>query len=95
MHEGYTLWDWRYDLENERVLHLLGDKMNIYTPSNLAGTRRLANRWVRSGMGQPAVECVKVCIVREAGVAVKDIASFADAPESEILPDCLMDALKE
>ena len=71
MHEGYKLWDWRYDLENERVLYLLGDKMDIYKPSNLAGTRRLANRWVRSRMGQPAVECGKVCTVREAGVAVK------------------------
>ena len=46
-------------------------------------------------MGQPAVECGKVCTVREAGVAVKAVASFADAPESEILPDCLMDVLKE
>ena len=95
MHEGYKLWDWRYDLENERVLHLLGDKMKIYTPSNLSGTRKLANHWVRSRMGQPAVECGKVCTVREAGVAVKAVASFADALESEILRDYLMEVLKE
>ena len=33
--------------------------------------------------------------MREAGVAVKAVASFADTPESEILPDCLMGVLKE
>ena len=69
--------------------------MDIYTPSNLAGTRRVVNRWVRSRIGQPAVESGKVCTVREAGVAVKAVASFVDAPESEILPECLMEVLKE
>ena len=82
-------------LENERVLHLLGDKMDMYTPSNLAGTRRMANRWVRSRIGQLAVKCGKMCTVRKAVVAVKAVASFTDAPESEILPDCLMEVLKE
>ena len=77
------------------MLHLLGDKMDIYTPSNLAGTRRTANRWVRLRMGQPAVKCEKMCTVREAGVAVKAVISFTDAPESEILPDCLIEGLKE
>ena len=95
MHDGYKVWDWRYDFENEIVLHLRGDKMNIYTPSNLAGTRRTANRWIRSRIGQPAEECGKVCTVREAGVAVKAVTSFADPPEAEILPVCLREVQKE
>ena len=69
--------------------------MDIYTPSNLAGTRRVVNRWVMSRIGQSVVESGKVCTVREAGVAVKAVASFVDAPESEILPECLMEVLKE
>ena len=43
MDNGYTVWDWRCDLENRRVLHQLGDNMDMYTPSNLAGTQRTAN----------------------------------------------------
>ena len=94
-HDSYKAWDWRYDFKNERVLHLLGDKMDIYTSSNLAGSRRTANRWIRSRADQPAVKSGKVCTVRETGLAVKAVASFADAPKTEILPDCLMDVLKE
>ena len=37
----------------------------------------------------------KSCTVREAGVAVKAVASFVDVPEAETLPDCLMEVLKE
>ena len=95
MHDGYKVWDWEYDLENERVLHLLGDKMDMYTPLNIAGTRRTANRWIRLRTGQPAVECGKVCTVREAGLAVKAVTSYADQPKAEILPDCLMKVPKE
>ena len=46
-------------------------------------------------MGQPIAESGKVCTVREARVAVKAVVSFADAPESEILPDGLMEVLKK
>ena len=40
MHGGYKVWDCRYNLENERVLHLLGDKVGINTSSDLARTGR-------------------------------------------------------
>ena len=53
MHDGYTMWDWRYNLENGRVLHLLEYKMDIYISSNLTGTQRMANHWIRSRMIQP------------------------------------------
>ena len=82
-------------MENGRVLHLLGDKMDIYTPENLVGTRRMANRWIRSRMGQPAEDCGKVCTVRDAGVAVKAVTSFADPPESKVMTNGPMEVLKE
>ena len=46
----------------------------------------MANRWIRLRMSQPTVECGKVYTVREAGVAVKAVSSFADAPETDTLP---------
>ena len=94
MHGGYKVWDWEYNLENKRVLHLLGDEMDICTPSKLAGTRRTANCWIRSRTGQPAEECGKVCAARDTGVAVKAVIFFGDPPEAEIPPDCLMEVLK-
>ena len=64
-HNGYKVCDWRYDLENERLLYLLGDKIYIYTPSTLAGTQRPANRWIRSRAGKPANKCGKAEILQD------------------------------
>jgi hypothetical protein len=69
--------------------------MDIYIPSNLAGTQRTVNRWIRSRMGQPAEECGKVCTLRDIGVTVEAITSFTDPLESEVLPDGIMEVLKE
>ena len=43
MHNGYNMCDWRYDLKNGRVLHLLEDRMEIHTSSNLVGMKNMAN----------------------------------------------------
>ena len=37
-HPGYKIWDWRYDMENARLLHMKGKVMDVYVPSNLSGT---------------------------------------------------------
>ena len=60
--------------------------MDIHTPSNLAGSRRIANRWIRLRMGQLAEGCGKGCIVRDIWVAVKAVLSFVDPPEANIIP---------
>jgi hypothetical protein len=44
MYKGYRMWDWKYHLDNGRLLYLFRDKMDIYTPLNLAGTWNTANR---------------------------------------------------
>ena len=44
IHQGYKIWDWRYDLEGSRLLHIKGKSMDVYVPSNLPGTRDTPNR---------------------------------------------------
>ena len=34
-HNGYKIWNWRWDLEGRRLIHFKGDIMDVYRPSNL------------------------------------------------------------
>ena len=54
IHQGYKIWDWRYDIENCRLLHIKGKSMDKYVPSNLSGTRNTPNRWIRHRIDQKA-----------------------------------------
>ena len=52
IHQSYKIWDWRYDLEGSRLLHMKGKSMDVYVPSNLPGTRDTPNRWIRRRIDQ-------------------------------------------
>ena len=32
-HNGYKIWNWRWDLEGKRLIHFKGDVMDVYRPS--------------------------------------------------------------
>ena len=71
VHQGYKTWDWRYDLEGSRLLHMKEDSMDVYVPSNLSGTRETPNRWIRRPIGQEIEVQGRICSVRDAGLAIK------------------------
>ena len=48
------VWNWRWDLEGQRLLHLKGDKMDVYVASNLPRMEGIANRWTRSQIDREA-----------------------------------------
>ena len=40
----YNMWNWRWDTEGQHLLHLKGDKIDVYIVSNLPRTEGVANR---------------------------------------------------
>ena len=95
MKQGYKIWDWRYDLECSRLLHMKGKFMDVYVPSNLPGTRDTPNRWIRRRIDQEAEDQGRICTVRDAGLAIKAVESMSHLPEEQLLPDSLLGILRE
>ena len=44
----FKVWNLRWDLEGQRLLHLKGNKMDVYVASNLPRMEGVANRWTRA-----------------------------------------------
>ena len=69
--------------------------MDVYVPSNLPGTRNTANRWIRRRIDQEAEDQGRICTVRDAGLAIKAVESKSHLPEEQLLPDSLLEVLRE
>ena len=50
----FKVWNWRWDLEGQRMLHLKGNNMDVYVASNLPRMEGVANRWTRARMDRKA-----------------------------------------
>ena len=94
-HPGYKIWDWRYDVEGARLLHMKGKVMDVYVPSNLSGTRYTPNRWIRRRINQGTEVQGRICTVRDAGLAIKAVESTSQLPEDQPMPDSLLEVLRE
>ena len=95
IHEGYKIWDWRYDEEANELLHHHERGMDIYVPSLVPRYRRTPNRWTRSKVNRPAELRGDVCTVREVGLAVLTIVSHAPPAAAKDIPDHFLDVLQE
>ena len=69
--------------------------MDVYVPSNLPGTRDAPNRWIRHRIEQDAGDQGRICRVRDAGLAIKAVESMSHLPEEQLLPDILLEVLRE
>ena len=94
-HDGYNIWDWRWDQEQSQLLHYKDNKMDIYEHSNLPRVMNTPNRWTRARMNQAPEERGMVCSVREAGLAVMAIVSSAEPPRERVLPTEIRGVIKE
>jgi hypothetical protein len=74
-HLDYKVWDWRWDMDGQRLLHLKGENMDVYVASNLPRMEGVANRWTRARMDREAENIGRVCTVREVELAVAAIVS--------------------
>ena len=69
--------------------------MDVYMPSNLPETRNTPNRWIRRRIDKEAPDQGKICTVRDAGLAIKAAESMGNPPEKQIMPDSLLEVLRE
>ena len=93
--ESPKIWDWRWDVEHQRLLHYVGNKMDVYKPTNVLRHRGTRNRWTRLQIGQELVVCGDVCTVREVAPAVVAGDSKTAMEEPRQAPKMLLDVLEE
>ena len=69
--------------------------MDTFVPSNLSGTRNIPNRWIRRRIDLEAQDQGKICTVRDAGLVIKAVESMSNPPEKQVMPDSLLEVLRE
>ena len=94
-HDGYKVWDWRWDQDRNRLLHSKGNTMDVYKHSNLPRFSNTPNRWTRTRTGRVLEKGGLVCTVREVGLAVVAVASSAEPPREKVMPTKIKEVLKE
>ena len=94
-HDGYKVWDWRWDQDRNRLLHSKGDTMDVYKHSNMPRFSNTPNRWTRTRTGQVLEKGGLVCTVREVALAVVAVASSAEPPREKVMPTKIKEVLKE
>ena len=90
LHEGYKVWEWRLNLEEQYLLQYGNGCMDVYVP---ASESRRAWKKVQSEvdiklMGVP-------CTVRECNNGRVSVMSVAATPRVESMPETLFEVLQE
>ena len=94
--EGHKTWEWRYDSDNSRLLHMVDDRtMDVYSPSLVPGFAHRPNCWTRARIGVRREECATLCTVKETGLAVMSICSFTDAAPAKRPPTNFWDVIQD
>jgi hypothetical protein len=78
--KGHKIWEWRYNESAQRVYHIKGNVMDIYTPSVLPQFENRWNCWTRSRIEVPAEELGDTCTVRKVALAVYSVVSSCTGP---------------
>ena len=84
---GHKIWEWRYHSSLNRLLHLKGAVMDIYTPSAVPLYANRPNFWTRSRIEVAAEEVGDICSVKHVALAVYSILTTATpARDSRPIP---------
>jgi hypothetical protein len=84
--KGHKIWDWRYDEEAKHVYHIMGQRMDIYTPSAVPFYANRPNCWTQSWLNVTHEEIGNICSVRNVGLAVYSVISSAAGPPTPAAP---------
>ena len=93
-HEGYKIWEWRYDSASEQLLHLQVDSMDVYEKMEGAVTRS-NTRWVQTYESQAREERGKICSVKDVKHGRRVILSTEDPPREREMPETILEVLEE
>lgn len=69
--------------------------MDIYTPSLARGFNWRPNCWTRASHNVPREECCTLCTMKEAGLAVMSICSYAAAAPVPATPWTFWEVMQE
>ncbi len=93
--KGHKVWEWWYHEESNRLLHLQGGVMDVYTPSLVPRYANRPNCWTRSRIGMACEEIGDVCSVKSAALAVYNIVSTAAGPPTPDPPQNFWSMIEE
>lgn len=85
LHQGHKIWDWRYQEDEEKLYHLKGASMDVYTASGVPGFEGRRNCWSRSQWDVPINIRGNLCTVREVSLAVMSVVSHTTPPPAELV----------
>ena len=75
MFRGHKIWEWQYHEDSNRLFHLKGLLMDIYTPSAIPLYANRPNFWMRSRIEVPREELGDICSVKLVALAVYSVLS--------------------
>ena len=91
----HEIWEWRLDNEDMRLLHIKGEVMDMYKPSQVGHYATTPNRWTRVRIYMPTKNVGQYCTIREVAPAVIAVLSHTDPPPSPLRHESFLDVLVE
>ena len=77
------------------LLHIKGEVMDVYNPSQVQRYATTPNRWTRVRISRPTEKVGQYCTTREVAPAVIAVLSHTDPPLSPLKHDSFLDVLME
>jgi hypothetical protein len=86
---GHKIWERQYHKDSNRLFHLKGILMDIFTPSAIPLYANRPNFWTRSRIEVPREELGDICLVKLVALVVYSVLSNSASPPIPISPaDC-------
>ena len=89
----HTIWEWRLDNEDTRLLHIKGEVMVMYKPSQVGRYATTPNRWTQVQTAMPTAKVGNYCTIREVDPSVIAVLSHTDPPSSPLKYESFLDVL--
>jgi hypothetical protein len=87
LHDEYKVWEWRYDEDSVRLLHIYGEQVDVFTASENG------RQWTLSQEEVPLEKVGVPCSVREGAGSSYRLVSVAEPPLPQPAPQTIRDIL--
>ena len=89
----HKIWEWRIDNDDTGLLHIKGEVMDVYKPSQVGRYATTPNRCTQVQIAMPTAKVGKYCTIREVAPDVIAVLSHTDLPPSPLKHDSFLDVL--